>query len=102
MRKIANHEPVATHFEVGKIDLSDDRPPDTSDRWLTLRIPVASHLFPLSKDVDRLLRLRARETWPPEFMPGRHVMVKMLGGSVDAQILKRVRKEIVLRGRFVA
>jgi hypothetical protein len=100
MKRVIAHLPVVTHFQIAKADMTDERPAVVGA--LELSIPIPGHIFGLPKDADREITLRAQETWPPEYLPGRHVQIKMLGETIDAIVLKRARKEIVMRGRFVA
>jgi hypothetical protein len=95
----STHPPVVTHFEIAKADLTDERPASTR-LPLKFEIPIPGHIFGLSHDVDHEIKFVAQETWPPEYLPGRSVRIKMKGETIDALILRRERDEIVIRGRF--
>jgi hypothetical protein len=102
VRRINSHQPAATHFEIPHAELEDDRPEPKGTRVLRFDIPIPGAAFELSTTADKEIRLRAQETWPADYLPGHRVVIKMADRVVDAQVVRRARKEIVLRGRFVA
>jgi hypothetical protein len=102
VRRITSHQPVATHFEIPHAELEDDRPEPKGARVLRFGIPIPGAAFELSTTADKEIRLRAQETWPADYLVGHPVRIKMLDRTIDGIILRRARKEILLRGRFVA
>jgi hypothetical protein len=89
-----------THFEIPHADLTDERPP-AHGKTLEFTISAPGSAFGLPTDVDREIRLRAQETWPADYLVGHPVRIKILDRVIDGIILRRARKEILLRGRFI-